>query len=292
MIKSSFFKVGLLLLALPVLWTQLYLDPASENITRRARTQEPVLITAKMIEERADWGYQDGGAQRGVVSLPEHNAEHLVIFKRSGSFSKHLVIKLLDEYFLSLGKYSYPHINAPLAFDSQSGEYYEIGVKGQDGFIWEDPVITYKLKEFDSFCSAFSQAGVSVGADITTSDDGRVSQNIILTGPTELSPEQRELLDQEARYYGRTIHTYSEQWVRIDFVGRSCPVNDDQLKFFLKQNQALLQDHLGWKFRLLELASRPVLNPLRYEGLNPSEQDEFNRLLARYQREALQNLSR
>ena len=120
---------------------------------------------------------------------------------------------------MPIAKYLYPHIARPLGSTSNSDKYpcesylYE-WIDGKDGFPWEyvnqngnaDQII---LAEFNEFIMAFDKVGISMGCDkdITNSDDGRMSQNII-----------HEL------YYPYDLDL-NLRWKRIDFGDRSVSIN-------------------------------------------------------------------
>ena len=156
------------------------------------------------------------------------------------NFLRHAIIKKLDDYFISLGKYRDIHIPRPLG-STDKGYVYQFE-QGSDCFSWQEydegKWVPVRLEEWGSFVGAFSNAGVDLRSDIADVDDGRMSQNIILNHPYELDPSTFSL---------------GSLWKRIDFGSGSISFNYDKLEKFLSENKEKL---------MIELSAR------RYEFMN------------------------
>lgn len=178
-------------------------------------------------------------------------------------FLRHTIFKKLDDYFLKSDKYFFQHITRPLGSIEKNGAsegYLYEWVYGADTFPWEysqphsNPIMV-QLDEWSSFISAFSNAGINVGIDVTDADDGRMSQNIV------------------HQLYKVTDYKLNACWKRIDFGDVSISINPEKLKVFLTTNEDSLIDSLELdRYELIVLAYKFL-----YENKQMTEKD-FGRL--------------
>ncbi|MDP8253536.1 MAG: hypothetical protein P9X27_03950 [Candidatus Kaelpia aquatica] len=247
----------------------------NSNILRRQRDVTFPLLTAEELVAAVDeWsGYDwipepNPWRRIGAISTLRGQTigenEVFKIYRNDSGFMtfyKHLFIKLLDDYCVSSGRYTHPHISPPLATfetDNKKG-YYHIYAEGYEGFEWFEDGDAQRLDEWPLFSYHMDLAGFDMHYDLV--DDDNADHNVIVAG--------------------------SILWTRIDFDGRSCPNNSAKTAQFLEEHAQSLQAVLGDdKYRLLELAYRGYGDG---DAVTESEMVEFNALLAQYQREALRN---
>lgn len=194
-------------------------------------------------------------------------------------FFKHLIIKKLDDYFCRLQKYLYPHISRPLgSISEQENNAYEAylyeWIDGKDGFPWEyqnisgntDKII---LKEFSEFASAFFSAGIDLAKDVTDSDNGIISQNII-----------HEL------YYPNDFEL-NLRWKRIDFGDRSIGIDYEKLAKFLNDESRRLKEALTVRrFNLLVIAYQHLSSSGK---ISEKDKGKLEELTAEYRESTLRH---
>ncbi len=258
----------------------------NSNFLRRQRDSTfPLLTAEELVAAVKEW--------LGPTWIPEPNpwlrtgiirtlrgqtlgeGEVLKIYRNDSgfiTFYKHLLIKLLDDYFVSSGKYTYPHISPPLATfetDEKKG-YYHIYAKGNEDFEWFEDGVAKPLDEWSLFSYRMDLAGFDMYYDLVDNDNAY--HNVIVAGLT--------------------------LWTRIDFDGNSCPNDSDKTAQFLEEHAESLQAVLGDdKYRLLGLAYRGYGSGSfehhriygRGDAITESEMVEFKVLLAQYQREVLRD---
>ncbi|KKT29330.1 hypothetical protein A3G55_00040 [Candidatus Giovannonibacteria bacterium RIFCSPLOWO2_12_FULL_44_25] len=161
-------------------------------------------------------------------------------------FFKHLILKKLDDYFCQVGRYTFPHIARPLGSVSDQKEkeeaYLYEWVEGTDYFLREYPGEgTVKIHEWDEFVFYFSKAGIAVSQDVTDSENGKKSQNIV----------------HQMWRYGRL--KLNRCWKRIDFGDSSLYIDYDELSDFLRENSRYIQAILGAPRYDLMLLARDFL---------------------------------
>jgi hypothetical protein len=189
------------------------------------------------------------------------------------TFNRHLVSYLIDKYYFSKEKYSTSHIPEPIGFSKKC--YLYKYAEGSEGFSWEytskdGSSAPVKLEEWADFVGLFNGIGIRMNQDITDPDSGRVSKNIIL----------------EYEYEDFLKGELPKTWKRIDFGSRSItmgPEHKEMLQIFLKEKEDDLKKHLGWKFELLRLGVKEMI-----EGINKEEERQKKNLLSRYQKEILE----
>lgn len=203
-------------------------------------------------------------------------SQPLTIAKKESNwntFYRHVVIKLLDEYFRKLGEYSYPHITEVLGV--YDGGYYYAWARGHDGFPWgeldivDGEVVTVgvEIEEWSRFSILFYSAGFNMSNDTGDVDDGRTSKNIAV----------------DSSKVTNWLLIPAQSWTRIDLDSRSANSNGKVLAEFLEQNDARLREQLGdCKFELLTLASKPLV------ALGPhDDRERINQLFSYYLQEML-----
>ncbi len=257
----------------------------NNNLFRRIKLISPPLLTSEDLKSIKF--YFPGGnvtiseelTQIGNYSL---NKPVILVEKLGGVFYKHMVIKLLDEFFVKTGMYTREHIPVPLI--PGDDKYYYIYAEGSESVLWEIPgfsTIRGKLEEFDVFCSAFGEAGINMASDISEVEDGRSGKNIVLQWDGNI-PDK--IYKEAMEYNGWAIFTMPPTWYRIDLDARSCPVDYQKLHHFLEENSEKLQKVLGEeRYRLLQLSWKAIYAPEEFSQY----QSEFNTLIARYQYEVL-----
>ncbi|MDP8233746.1 MAG: hypothetical protein P9M06_02945 [Candidatus Saelkia tenebricola] len=245
------------------------------NILRRVRNSSfPLLTAEELVAAVEEWlgptwiPEPNPWLLTGVIkTLRGHALEENGTFKiykkgTEGSiFYKHILIKLLDDYFVSSGQYTSPHIAPPLApFETENEKgYYSIYAKGSECFEWGEGGIS--KNEWNTFSYLMDLAGFNMSYDLV--DDDNAAHNVIVAGPTS--------------------------WTRIDLDSRSCPYSVfGKTAQFLEEHAKALQTVLGDdKYRLLELAYK--IFDSRSDTATESEMTEFEVLFARYQHEILRN---
>ena len=143
-----------------------------------------------------------------------------------------LLLRMLDSYFLSSGRYTRPHIPIPLGSlstatgDQQDGVLYE-RVEGAMSFPWEmreldDGIHHTKLKEWNEFVSAFREAGVGIDENTYDIDNPRISRRIIHKGLTEFPYSFRDkVLDSDTH------------WMRVGTLSEDIPVDRRTMLTFI-----------------------------------------------------------
>ncbi len=166
--------------------------------------------------------------QAVVVALREEYSKAAKIGHKM--FLRNTIIKKIEDYFHRKGVYKFAHIPRPLGSISKIGKNpYEAYIYewafGSDGFAWgyTDPergFVFVKMRDWNEFGSAFSQAGINLTVDCTDADDGRICQNVVhqfynLNKDSELNP----------------------LWKRIDFGPLSIRINYEKLAKFLHDKE-------------------------------------------------------
>ncbi|MDO8494938.1 MAG: hypothetical protein Q7S32_00220 [bacterium] len=194
-------------------------------------------------------------------------------------FLKHVLIKKLDDYFLRIGAYNFPHVARPLGSMVAEGEvresYLYEWVFGQEAFPWECQNTTgghdmVTLEEWSEFSRHFREAGINMEIDITDPDNGRISKNVI---------HQLCHLDDNL--------CLSAFWKRIDFGDNSIQIDYPKVKRFLDKNIRDLIDVLGLdRFRLIFLAEAYLANEIK---LTEEEMDELVSMARKYRLSTLRH---
>lgn len=153
---------------------------------------------------------------------------------------RHTLVKKLEDFFYRTGVYKFAHVPRPLgsvSLPEQGIEAYMYEwAYGCEGFNWEIPdydnpgtYLAVKLKDFARARGAFDCAGVDFGFDVTDTEDGKVSQNIIHQMPKCITLEALEL---------------NILWKRIDYGSRSLPIRFDQFRDYISDHRSELVDVL------------------------------------------------
>lgn len=191
-------------------------------------------------------------------------------FQGHDLFCKHLVFRILDDYFVNTRKYSQNHIPIPLGSfnDSNESGYYYKFVEGDEEvsltFIDED----YKQREFvvdewNTFIGLFNTFGIDLGRDITQYDDKNVGKNVIYS----------DLRDLDRGRIG-------SDWKRIDFGSASCGFDYD--KFF-----KLISRETGMEKIYRELAILSAKYSQYRVELSNREKDIFDEFIYRHRNQSL-----
>jgi len=219
--------------------------------------------------------------QEGVVTA--FRMEHSTYPKQGHLiYLRHLVVKKLDDFYYRTKVYNYAHVPRPLGSVSEGGEnpveaYIYEWAFGNEGFPWEIPDgkgkwQIVKLRDWDVFVNSFHTAGIEVGYDVTDSDNGRISKNIIYQLP----------------YTSSTLEMGSV-WKRIDFGNKSLPINYDKLLGFLDDKRKDIVDVLGRdRLRMMTLAAE-FLKP-GGGGIGESDIGRLEILVGEYRSRTLRHL--
>ena len=170
----------------------------------------------------------------------------------------HSILKKLDDYFLMLGEYEYPHIARPLGSTADACMYEYL--HGSEGFSWYVPMmgiekvddILVELADWNTFTQLYRAAGINIGKDITDSESAYVSKNII---------HMFSKIDESG-----TVPRLNELWGRIDFGPDGVGIDYDKFKAYLSDNEGSLRrvlDVRGERFDMLRLASCYLEDPKR-----------------------------
>ena len=196
------------------------------------------------------------------------------------TFLRHLIMKKLDDFFCRSGLYLAPHITRPFGSISNPADsgieasVYE-WVLGEDGFSWayygvSNERETVILDEWNEFVSAFSSAGINMGADITDPDNGWVSKNIV------------------HQHLGHQEQQLNLCWYRIDLGPSSLPINFEKLSQFLKDKARPLEQLLGAdRYELLKLAQKGLSGEI---STTEREWGRFEILVQEYRKSTLRHL--
>ncbi len=164
-------------------------------------------------------------------------------------FLRHTIIKKLEDHFYRTGVYKFAHIPRPLGSISRTGEHpYEAYIYewafGTEGFPWYrvdryGNAIVVRLRDWDKFVANFDQTGIYLGRDCTTSEDARISQNIIHQYPKPIGDGSE----------------MSSLWKRIDFGFASITIDFERLSRFLHDNrEALIKTLRSERYEMVLLA--------------------------------------
>lgn len=265
----------------------------SSGLSNRRIKENFALLTADEIEAAAgNWKHYPSTLGVDVTTITHLRGKKLktdLIVARKPTdpevFFKHIIAKILNEYFLKIGKYTYNHVPDFLTTYGRGyeGGYYYIFVKGNEGFPWEiigsnGERIPVTLEEWDSFKSVFYNAGITM-SDVVE-NTGNSGKNIVLEVDWQIGELYKQL--EEGK-----IPSLPKYWQRIDYDTQSMPVKRGELEEFLKANQSQLYSVLGKeKFDFLNLAFRGY----KFFGeLKAEELVKFNKFLSDYQSQILKS---
>lgn len=188
----------------------------------------------------------------GVVSFPSRIAAVKRVsweapdhdYRGHDLFCKHLVARLLDEFFVKQGEYSREHIPIPLgSFNGgRISGYYYVYAEGSEGFpleIMDDEYrqVPVHINEWFPFVERFCSFGFGVNSDIADPIDGRTGKNIVFS-----SWDVGELY--------RTCCLPSE-WKRIDLGEVSCPFRYEKFVEEMARRESELTDKMEYRLALL-----------------------------------------
>ncbi len=247
------------------------------NQAQGRRTKAPLIfISAATIESNvSEWG--DCGLPVAIILDIDGNIllKPLKVVKKdanASAFYRHLACKLLGDFFISQGVYDYEHIPIPITLGD--GVYYYIYSEGLSHYPLEFQGREIILAEWDSFNSAFKEAGFFPDKDIVWQEDHSLSNNIIVD----------HLLSEVMLSNPGKI----TDWMRIDFEFFSFPsplsgalISNELWDRFVSREGRALEDSLGAdRFELLNICVGALKNSGRLSG---SKEDRFNQLFSEYQ---------
>ena len=188
------------------------------------------------------------------------------------AFFRNVIASALDEVFLKEKRYTISHIPEVLGRFEQGYYYVYVYSGGREYFpsehaMVDGPALFTSRREEKQAVEAFNTAGICINYDVLDAH-GEVVKNVILK-----HFDQDEVL--------RTGY-YPKEWYRIDFGMRSITYYHEKLCAYLSANKQMLEEKLGAKSRMLELAYKKLSSD--FEG---DEEEEFFRLFAAYQLEVL-----
>jgi hypothetical protein len=220
--------------------------------------------------------------QEGVVTAVrvEHNptpgSGHVM-------FLRHMLVKKFEDYFFRSKIYNYAHIPRPLGSISRQDDppteacLYEWAF-GAEGFPWEvaeygGGTLHVRLRDWNQVVEHFHQVGIDLAADVTDSDNAKVSKNIIHQFPFDY-PHDGEL---------------NPIWKRIDFGPASAPMDYEKIMRFLRDHQESLVTVLrGERYRMMVLATK-YLDWSTRATLSDYEFGELETLIGYYRLSSLQH---
>jgi len=164
------------------------------DISRRERSSFSGLITSDVIEGSViSWASKrNSNVHMGECCLGD--ITFTVARKQSGGiyFYNNLICRLLDEFFVKSGVYTYNHMPISLNESGDGRSFYYIVASGSEGFPWrlkigpgDWDIQIYELDELSSCALAFKVAGVDIDtnkdvATVDVSGSMTTSQNFVL----------------------------------------------------------------------------------------------------------------
>lgn len=189
-------------------------------------------------------------ATQGAVGYPKKlEVVHRIDSSGAGSaqysFVRNLATAILDTYFYLSDRYKHRHVPQPVCLSEgiglpDNGYVYQYA-HGSERFPWNFDGNVVILEEWRPFCASFYQIGIDVSHDVTDTDNGNISKNIIL-----------------AEWDVGTLiktGTLPANWARIDFGYQSLPVSWEKLDKFVVENEKQIRAKLGSMADVLKLST-------------------------------------
>ncbi len=190
-------------------------------------------------------------------------------------FLKHAIVKKLEDYFQQRKKiYKFSHIPRPLGSISRTGkERYEAYIYqwayGSDGFSWgykDSETLRFvgiKMRDWDKFGSAFSNAGINLTSDCTDAEPDRTAQNVVHEFPVNPATADKN-------------SEFNPLWKRIDFGPKSMKIKYDQLgKFLHDKKENLIQVLRNERYNMMLLAFEYLTNSSKMDKYDMGRLDSL-----------------
>ena len=194
-------------------------------------------------------------------------------------FLRHFLVKKLENAFISIGKYTYPHICRPLGSEDQSYlyEWSEGEACCPREFVTSAlSANSPKLAEWDEFVSAFRATGIEMESGLRWirspwgPNKECVKQIIVRQPKMQLEP-----------------NNISRMWMRVNFHDRSVAIDLAQVKAYLVDNLDILMEHLTeGRYETMIRAVNYLAGDLSLKGV-----EEMRSGIQKYRYSALRHLN-